>query len=290
MKNKVCILYLLSLIFAFTPPSLSAEIGKFNKKQAIVLLNGDSVEVGKSYFVIDPSSLKRKAKIQIDKITGDKAKATILKGKVEQGYQLALGSSSDEDSSQDSTSGSSTSSLQSSWGIMGSYVMNSMSAKRTSGGATATTSMSGSTFGLSAFYNFAFSKNLSLKFSGAYDPLTVTGSIASPPGCTSGTNCDANITYLSGYGHANYYISTGSKYRPQVGIGLGFLFPMSKSSTALNTDKISMNQVINLALGLDIRMGKGEYLPIAFEYNYFSPSDTVSATMMILKAGWAWDL
>lgn len=285
---------LLLTLFLITPlhKAIAAEIGKFSKKQAIVHLNGDSVEIDQTYFVIDPSSLKKKAKIKIDKIVGDKAKATILKGKVEEGYQLVLQNS--KESNQNSEASESHQSLSSkelvnSWGVLGSYIMNSMNAKRTSGGATATSSMTGSTFGLDVFYNFVFASNLSLKFTGSYEQMTVTGSIANPPGCgTSGVSCDANITYLSGYGHANYYLSTGN-IRPLVGVGLGFLFPMSKSSSALNTDKIAMSQVVNIALGADIRMSKDTYLPLLLQYNYFAPSDTVSASMIMLKAGWAWE-
>lgn len=303
MKNKNFLaLVLLSTYFTFSSfKSQAAEVGKASKTQAIIHLNGDSVEVGKTYFVIDPSTLKKKAQIKILKISGDKAKAAILKGKASQGFQLVLKNStnsknsSSEDSSEDSASedsGSQMSSktLRSSWGILGSYIMNAMSAKRTASSVTSATNMTGSTFGLGAFYNYAFTSNMSLKFSGAYEQMQATGTIANPPGCgTGGTSCDATITYLSGYGHINYYIAPGA-FSPFLGVGFGFLFPMSKSSTALNADKISMNQVINLAVGMDIKMGRDAYLPLIFEYNYFSPSDTVTASMMMLKAGWGWDL
>nr|HPI40939.1 hypothetical protein [Pseudobdellovibrionaceae bacterium] len=220
--------------FLYITPSSAAEIGKSNKKQAIVILNGDTVEVGKKYFVIDPSTLKKRAQIQIDKITGDKARATILKGKVATGYSLVLknsgGAESEEtEDSEESSAEEGTASkrsllgIKNSWGLLGSYIMNSMSAKRTSNGISGVTNMTGSTFGLGAFYNFPFSSNMSLKFSAAYEQMGVTGTIASSPGCasSSGTSCEATITYFSGYGHVNYYFSTG-KIRPLMGLGLGF--------------------------------------------------------------------
>lgn len=152
----------------------------------------------------------------------------------------------------------------------------------------ANASMSGMGFGAGGFYDVPFGDSLAGRIWAGIEQFNVSGDI-STAACNGSTTCDAKINYLSVYGLGKWYFMQG-QYRSWVGGGAGFLLAVSKSATALNESQISTNQVLTAALGLDWQMSRKNYVPISIEYNMFPDSSTVKATMIVIKAGWAWNL
>lgn len=304
MNLKKALIISALTVFA-TSTSFAAVVTTVKGKRALIDLEGDSSEAGDEFFLIDPSSTKKTAIIRIIQVKGQKALGEILKGRAAPGNTLqAKGTSrpmsadvtdpsAPVERSARGASGRYLTMLKESYGITGSYIMNSMQAEvsyRDSLNALQRTSasMSGTGFGIGGFYDYPFGDSFAGRAFAGIEQFNVSGDV-SAAACSGSTTCDAKINYLSVYGLGKWYFLPG-QYRSWVGAGAGFLLALSKSSTALNESQISTNQTITLAIGTDIQMSRQNYVPVSLEYNMFPDSSTVKASMIILKAGWAWNL
>jgi hypothetical protein len=248
------------------------------------------------FFLINPETKKKTGIIKIKKLKGPKALGKILKGHGAEGYTLIAKSSDDpslnEKLGDKKIDGSILRSIKNSYGLVGSYIMSSMNANVAykSGNSSLTTpaSMTGSGFALGGFYDTPFNANLSGRGYVALEQFTVEG-VANAAACEGSSSCNANISYLSFYGLGKYYLSQ-NRFRQWLGGGMGYLIALSKSSSALNTSQISSNQVFTIAYGLDYQSSRKNYLPVSLEYNLFPDSETVKASQIIIKTGWAWNL
>jgi hypothetical protein len=180
--------------------------------------------------------------------------------------------------------------LKDSYGAVGGYLMNSMTASVSSNTypTAVSTGMSGTGFSVGGFYDSLFSSDIVGRGSVGLEQFSASGTTTNPV-CANSKNCTANINYLSFYGLLKWYTNQGS-YRNWVGGGAGYLIAISKSSSALNESQISTNQVFTFAYGCDVQMSRQNYIPISLEYNLFPSSATVKANQIMLKAGWAWNL
>jgi hypothetical protein len=118
-----------------------------------------------------------------------------------------------------------------------------------------------------------------------YETLVAKGD-APTATCTGSTSCEVDISYLGIEALAKYAFVQGSSMDVWVGAGLGFLLAMSKSSNILDTGKISTNQTIVGALGLDYKLSPTSFIPIQFDYAVYPDNATSSATQMILRFGY----
>lgn len=301
-RKFFCVVFLLILF-----PSLgwSASIKSVKGKKVLIQLEGASSAAGEEYFLIDPATTKRRAIIRIRQVRGDQAIAEILKGQAQSGYTLQAKARSENGGRSETgasarlsdqreeilTAGSKKFSLiaKNSYGVLGSYFSHSMSAKfLASPGRMASSSMSGSGFGVGGFYDHSLSDKLMGRAHVSYEQFNTQGSTPHTD-CDGSTTCDVKINYLSMYGLAKYNL-TSSRYRLWIGGGVGFLLAMSKSSTVLNASEISTNQVFTAALGTDVYWSSKNYIPVSLEYNLFPASSTVTASSIALRAGWAWSL
>lgn len=304
MKLKAHII-LSSLALLFSSSVFAASVSAVKGQQALVNLEGDTVSEGEEFYLINPETQKKTAIIRIKKVKDQKALAEITKGKAASGYTLQAkapapmsadvkSESPQEDAPVRKLEKGILHTLKDSYGVMGGYIMSSMSAdvsyKDPNLGTTtrASTSMSGSGFGVGGFYDYVVNQDIVGRGYAGLEQFTASGS-ASNSACSGSTNCTANINYLSLYGLLKWYPLHG-KYRGWVGGGMGYLLALSKSSSALNESQISTNQVFTFALGSDIQMSRKNYIPVSLEYNLFPSSDTVKASQILLKAGWAWNL
>ncbi|WP_295904254.1 hypothetical protein [uncultured Bdellovibrio sp.] len=299
-------IFVACLFMFWTSAAYSASVSAVKGQKVLINLEGDTTSEGDEFYLLNPANNKKTAIIRIKQVKGSKALGEILKGRAAQGYALqakaASKMSADVPASETSEEESAPVSrndmsylrvVKDSYGITGSYIMNSMNAdvsyKDGFGISHKTsTSMSGSGFGVGGFYDYAFGQALVGRGSAAIEQFNVSGN-ASEAACSGSTSCDAKINYLSLYGLLKWYPIQG-KYRGWVGGGMGYMLAVSKSSTALNESQISTNQVFTFALGTDIQMSRKNYIPVSIEYNLFPASDTVKANMILIKGGWAWNL
>lgn len=285
MKTLIATLILLSLSINAN----AAKVTKVSGGKALIDLEGDTALVGDQFFVID-SSGKKRGLIQVSKVQGGRAIATISKGNVTPGttlqrYQGRMSAAPNEVNS--SSGGSTTGGGKKAWGLMAGMVNSSMNVKS----STASMTMSGSSFNLVGYYQTYLDKNISVKALAGYETLNVTGT--APAGwsggtCAAGSSCTADIGYLGMNVLIRYSFARTRTMEFTAGGGLGFLFAMQKSSNVLDTAKISTNQTIVGTLGLDWHLDKRTYVPIQFDYAMFPDNNTSSATQMILRAGYGW--
>lgn len=301
--------FITALTFLFALPAFSASVSAVKGQRVLIQLDGDNAATGDEFYLINPANSKRTAVIRIRQTKAGKAVADILKGKAEQGYTLQAKAPSkmsadapppepEEGAAPPTTTAKSSDLnysrvLKDSWGIMGGYLMNTMDADvsyKDGFGITqkSSTSMSGSGFGVGGFYDYVFNYGFVGHAYAAIEQFIASGN-ASAAACNSSTSCDAKINYLSLYGLMKWY-PVKDKYRFWVGGGGGYLLAISKSSTALNESQISTNQVFTAGVGADIQMSRRNYIPVSIEYNMFPASSTVKASMIMIKAGWAWNL
>lgn len=272
----------------------AATVKQVKANKVLIELEGENAEVNQEFYLIDSQSGKKKALVVIKQIKGAKAIAEVLKGKAEaeQGLlpKLAKSTSNTEDNN-DSERKTSHKGFQrnpsKSWGLIGSYLMASMSAKYVVTDVAGTTSMTGNQFALGGFYNHPLDNNLMITTLAHYESFSVSGS-ASGALCDSNTNpsCSVNINYLSLYGFLKYYISN-NQMRPWVGAGGGLLLSMSSSSNVIKPP--SMNQVISFTGGIDWQLSRKNFIPVSFEYSLYPPTSTVNANIMAIRGGYAWN-
>lgn len=299
-KSIFIVLFLMSSLVRF---SWAASVTTTKNQKALIDLEGSDVSEGDEFYLLNSQS-KKMAVIRIKQVKNNKALADILKGSASAGYTLlakpnkTLDSKSTNLQKSDPHSDIERSSqylygLRDSYGIVGESLINTMSVavKNTSvsPALTDTVALKGSSFGLGAFYDYIATDDIAIQLAGLYEQLNVSGT-SSIPGCSAATStsCSVNITYLSFYGTAKYYFSRGH-YRIWGGLGGGFLLALAKSATALNESQISSNQIALAALGMDVQVSRKNYIPLALEYHYFPATDTVKASSITLKAGWAWN-
>ncbi|MGZ3771231.1 MAG: hypothetical protein ACXVCP_13150 [Bdellovibrio sp.] len=290
-------------IFFCSSLSFAATVSAVKGTKVLINLESDTIEANEEFYLINPDSGKKAAIIRVQQVKGQKALADILKGKAKEGYTLqakgasSLSSQSGETNSVSALAKTSENTtlkiLKDSYGVTAGYITSTMSADvsyKDGFGITRTTNagMNGSGFALGGFYDYVFNPDLVGRAAANIEQFNVSGS-ASAAGCSGGTNCDAKINYLSLYALGKWYPLQG-KYRMWLGGGAGYLLALSKSSTALNESQISTNQVFTASIGTDIQQNRSNYIPISIEYSMFPDSPTVKANMIVVKAGWAWNL
>ncbi len=288
--------------------SLAATVKTVKGQRVLIDLEGADTMMGDEYFLINPTSSKKSAIIRIRQVKSGKAIADVTKGQAAVGYTLqAKGSSrmsaeptySNQDPSAAPTitpvaaSSNYSNLLKDSWGLLGSYLMNTMDATIKFNTAftteTTTAAMTGTGFGVGGYYDYVLTNEIVAHVSAMYEQFIAQGpgsSASTQAPCTS--DCNAKINYLSLYGVGKYYFSK-DKYRYWAGGGMGYLQALSKSSTALNESKISANQVVVVGGGADIQLDRRNYVPLSLEYNYFLASENVTANQILLRAGYGWN-
>lgn len=298
VKRKIGSMFFLLFLLG-NSLAYSATVTQTKGAKVLISLEGDSVSVDEEFYLVNPATGKRAAIIKIIQTKNDKAVGEVIKGKGNTGYTLEARVSA---SSLTPTTTTSTENyeppghlrmLKDSYGLSVGYILDSMDADVTykdSYGITRKTaaSMTGNGFALNGFYDYAFVSDFIAHIVAGVEQFNVAGT-AADAGCTLSTQCDAKINYLSTYALLKWYPLQG-KYRGWIGAGAGYMFALSKSSTALNESQISTNQVYTAAVGSDIQMDRNNYLPLSLEYNLFPPSATVKANMIIVKIGWAWNI
>ncbi|MCK6598027.1 MAG: hypothetical protein L6Q37_06650 [Bdellovibrionaceae bacterium] len=285
MKTSLLILLLLCVFHSFS--SYSQTVQKIGKTEILFQLNDRAVEKDQEFFVVD-STGKKRALVKVTVFNSQQAKAKIIKGKVEDiKVGMRIADRSPANIGETTTAQGLPSGLKSkySWGALGSYMMNSMNAKFSYNNTNQTASMSGSGFGALGYFDYTLNKDLQIRALGGLEQFSAKQSKETAV-CAKGTSgdCNVSISYLSMYGVGKYNI-TKSKNKFWVGAGMGYLMAMSKSSTVLDTSLITSNQVLSLALGLDMGLGGNKILPMSLEYSLFPSSATVSASFISLKVG-----
>jgi len=279
MRNTTLILL---TFFLFLPLAQAAKLIAVKQDKVLILLEGgEQVAVGEKLLVLDANDHKKKALIQISQVKGTRAIGAIVKGtaKINDVAKKLKGSAGAKASS----SRASIKSPQA-WGLMAGYAMNSMTVNIPGASSVA---LSGGSFNLKGFYVQELDPAISVKGSAGLETLNAAGTM-STASCTLSTNCTVNIDYL-GLDALVRYSFYEKAFRVWAGGGLGFLFALSKSSNVLDQSKISTNETIIGALGVDIPMGPRNFIPLELDYVYWPSNSTTSSHQIIVRAGYGFN-
>lgn len=291
--KKYSIFFAFSLLFA-SYSALAAKVSAVKNNKVMIELDGDNASPGAEFFILNGQN-KRVALVKVTQVKNGRAIGEIIKGTAQPGYTLQMKSGGSSASSGSSSSGgddyyerklNQKSHNGNSWGVVGGYLMNSMTVSTTS----MKIDMSGTGFGALGYYDYAFSPSIVFRGMGGLETYNVAGTntAASPSNCTS--NCDVKISYLSMYGYARWNFLQGP-YKSWVGGGLGYLYPMSTpGGTVFANNQMGANQIFVFSVGTDVRLSSKNYLPVSLEYGMFPTTATVAAKIIYLRVGYAWNL
>lgn len=281
---------MLLVLALLAPFANAAQVVKVKDTSVLVNLQGTPAAVGDNFFVVENG--KKKALIKIAKIKGDKAIAKLLKGTAGPGMTLAPGPSGGGPTansggpSKHGGGGKKTSDSRQAYGFMLGYAMDTMSVNVNSATASnvslGTVALSGSGFSGKGLFDYEIFPQVWFRGLAGLEMFNAAGE--SKCGTGNKEACDAKIMYLSADFVGRYVFSEGT-FRPWLGLGIGLLFPASKSSTALNSSSIGTTNVITPQLGFDMYTSPTMYIPVSVEYGMLPKSDEVDAHWIALRAG-----
>ncbi|OYZ17804.1 MAG: hypothetical protein B7Y39_14625 [Bdellovibrio sp. 28-41-41] len=270
--------------------SQAYTLQKTSSTAVIFQTDGKPVSENQDFYIVDQSN-KAKVLVRVEKFNSKQAKAKVIKGNitsVQVGMSLRpvrTPASVQGADGQMATAITTKSKSRNTWGLMASYMMSSMNAKFSYGGANQTAAMTGSSVGLLGFYDYTLNKNLQVRGMGGLETFDAKQAKETNV-CDKGASaeCNVKINYLSLYAMGKYNL-TKTKNKFWIGGGLGYLLAVGKSSSVLDTSLITSNQVLTLGLGLDIGSGTKNVIPVSLDYSLFPSSATVSASIISLKVG-----
>lgn len=260
-------------------PAFSATISSIQNNRVILNLDEEDWTTGDRLIARD-SDGKAKAILQVTQIQGKQASVTIVKGKLEKNHVIAKWVSVKKSTGKSGTTTSGK--ANSSWGFALGTTSNSMTVKPS---ATTSSSLSGTSFHASAFYQRKIDGALSTRLFAGYHSLQATGASSNLSTCAL-EDCKVDISYLGLEGVIRYSFWQNQTWDIWAGAGLGFLFALSKESNVLDTNKITANQTILFSLGTDWILNKNSFIPIQFDYAQHPDNSTSSTSQTYIRLGY----
>lgn len=277
------------LVLGFASPTWAAKIAKVSGKKVMVTLEGDSAKAG-DIFVLYDSAGKKKGLIKISAVKGDKAIGSLGRGKAEKGWTAKIAEkkgkkkSSQASTGRTSSEGRSGSTGKTMWGVMAGLSSTSMKVKidnDNDGTRETTVALSGMAFSVKGVYDYNLFSNIWFRGLLGIEGLSAKGE--SQVGCGNAA-CDANIYYLSGDFWGRYVLPMET-FKPWIGAAFTLMFPASKKASALEESSITNTSAISVGLGADWKMSETMTIPIQVGYSLLPNSDTVTAAMISIRAG-----
>jgi hypothetical protein len=292
-------------LFFISNMAFAARVLQHKNGKILIDLEGEEASVDQKMLLIN-SAGKKVAIATITQIKGSRAIALINKGKSDGSETVRLAgakatsakSSDSEDTPSPMTEDSSSSSSDvyrlngTKFSAVLTLAANSMSTKQTDGSNptpnTEDVALKGSSLGFTGILDYPAAPWLVLRGTLGYEPFTVSGTsqFLSCDGLTS-TECNADITYLSAGGYARFDL-TRSRATAWLALGFTLKQPLSKKTTALLADDIKTTTTYALATGIDFFVSNKNFIPISAEYQLFQSSETVTANIILLRAGYGW--
>ena len=161
--KKYSIFFAFSLLFA-SYSALAAKVSAVKNNKVMIELDGDNALPGAEFFILNGQN-KRVALVKVTQVKNGRAIGEISKGTAQPGWRLQIKSGGWSASSGSSSSGgddyyerklNQKSHNGNSWGVVGGYLMNSMTVSTTS----MKIDMSGTGFGALGYYDYAFSPSI----------------------------------------------------------------------------------------------------------------------------------
>lgn len=284
------LIVLLALTLSFQ--ANAAKVVQAKNGKVLIDLEGETANPNQNAVLINAEN-KKVAIVQISQVKNGKAIGSVTKGQAQGNEKVTLivpKGTSDAAVAESASGNQVYRTTSKKMSVVLSLMSNSMTTKQSDGvqptPTTEDVNMKGSTFGVTGAIDWPFTSSLVLRGTLGYEPFKTTGTSTGLmcDGSTS-TNCTADITYLSAGGYARFDF-TKSKTQFWAALGGTLKFPMSKSTTALKQDDIKMTMTYGAAGGLDFFLSNKTFIPVSLEQQFFLKSDTVSASIMMIRVGY----
>lgn len=283
MKTTVNIIFTLFISQLLTHAVHAAVVQQIKNDKVLIVLEGLQVTTGQT-VVSQNGDGKNTALIDITTIKDDKAVGKITKGTPQIGQQIVVSkinkSSSSSVSSQSSNQKIKIRHDDQKMLMQVRYLMNSIVAQEqdtllVQENAT----MTGNNFGLNFGVDYPMTDSLSLRGLAGYEMYKVSGTIGIN-GCDTknSTQCNVEVNYLTLQGIVRLSTQV-SRFQFWAGLGLNLKQPLTKKTTALNSDNIQMAQAVTAALGTDWYLNSKWFIPVTAEYNYSLNTSTTVPTI-----------
>jgi hypothetical protein len=274
---KTILLLIISSVFY---ANLASAASVLTIKDGKWLLNVEDtpVKVGDTFFV--SSNGRKKAIIEVKQVKSGRAIAQLVKGQANQDpktYQLQLRTSGGKSAG----AGRVREKVPAAWGFLLGYSQNQMKVNLT---ASSSVSVAGSSFNVEGFYLRQLDGHYQVLARYGYDTLKATGTMETPS-CLGSTECSVDIGYLDFDGLLTYSFNSGS-VTWWLGGGIGFLYPLSKSSNVLDTSKLGLSEKILADIGLNYYTDRQHFIPFQVEYVLFPNNSVVSSSQIIVRLGY----
>ncbi len=260
-----------------SPAAEAAQVSKANAKQVIMKLDGsESLSVGQRMIVMVGG--KKKAVVEVTKVTGSQALASIVKatnGSLVGGTAIPLAGGSSASGGKTAKRGKRHSNGATPFGdlTVGGLLGYAMDSQAVNGAP-----MSGSGISLKGFADVPISGGLGAIARAGFEQFSASGTVNS-------LNAKTAITYLTTDLLIRYTFMQ-STFAPFVAGGLGIHFPLSKTSTnALDVSKISATTVFLFNGGANYAISDTMYATGLLEYGLFPPSNSVNTHFIAFRGG-----
>lgn len=282
MKNHLLFAFGILSLCLFMNSADAAVVKRVKGTSVLVDLESDSAQEGDTYFLINEEG-KKKAIVKIVKVKETQAIAKVVKGTPAEGMTL-LYRPGKQDSHSSTGAERSTHNSRLNFGGYAGFSMANMTVKVTNNTTTAPNqNLTGPSFSGHVFFDYALFEKLGFRGSLGVQQFNATGDKVC--GNTANQNCDANIVYANMNGMFRFIMSTGD-FRPWLGGGFGFLFPLSKSSTALTPASITNTSIGFGGAGFDWFISPTDFIPVSVEYGILPSSSDVSANLISIRIGY----
>lgn len=281
MKNHLLYAFGFTILIACMHSTSNAAVVKRVKGQSVLVdLESDTAQEGDTYFLIDEDG-KKKAIVKISKVKETQAIAKVMKGKPAEGMTL-LFRPKKEASGEKAYQGPTQSRAH--MGALFGFSMADMTVKVNNGTTITNENLKGPSFSGLAFFDYAFWEKIGIRSSIGVQQFNATGDKKCGANLANQT-CDANILYANLNFMGRFVFSSG-EFRPWIGAGAGFLFPLSKSSTALTTSSITNTSIGFGGAGFDWFLSPTDFIPLSVEYGMLPSSSDVSANLISIRLGY----
>jgi hypothetical protein len=285
------------LFFLFlSSQAFAATVSQVKGNRLLVQLDGLEIAVDSEFFILTPEG-KRVGLAKVKAVKGERAVADLLKGRAQIGFSVQVRSAAagtakkasegTDVKSNDRKGMAVKSKPKNVGGVLFGLANNSMSLTAQYGTTKSDLSMKDSGFLVKGFYDYSLTKDFVARLGAGLQMFSVKGSTTTNI-CENGasTSCEVAFTYLAAEAVAQYYFSDGS-FRPWGGLGYHFLIAATKKNNIPNlSSDTSTNQMISFGAGFDYWMSKDSFIPFSFHYGMFPGSSNVSASAMIIQAGY----
>jgi hypothetical protein len=268
------------LVQFFANAVWAASISAVQGEKVLMELGTDSATEGDLFIAMSPEG-KKLGVLRIQKVRGNKALAQVVKGRAEKGWSaVARGSAATKPHKAAPVKQEVVTKTDLRIGGLVGY---SMINQNVSVLGTAV-SMTGNGFNGGLLGDYFFNDSLGVRAIATIENFDAQQTITTTS-CTHVNTCETKIMYgnLGALARWTFVPGTAGLW---IGAGAYLMYPFSKSSNAIDdTTTITMTYVLTAALGADIQIGDGMFIPLQVEYGMFPTTSDVTTNWIVFRGG-----